>query len=64
VEDYHEIKKRSETGEPSRTIKKEMFILASVFALLIPAWQIASLCAAEAVGAIPGGQMGHLTSPG
>jgi hypothetical protein len=45
-------------------MKKEMFILASVVALLVPGWQIAPLCVAEAVGAIPGGEMGQLTPPG
>jgi hypothetical protein len=45
-------------------MKKEMCILASVFALLVAAGHIAPLCAAEAVGAIPGGQMGQLMPPG
>jgi hypothetical protein len=57
-------KSRSETGGPSRTTGREMFILASVFALLVPAWQIDTLCAAEVGRLIPGGEMGQLAPPG
>jgi len=51
---------RSETRETGRTAKKKMFALASVFVLLVPAWHIAPLCAAEAGRAIPGREMGQL----
>ena len=51
----------AETGEPSRTRKKGTFILASVFALLIPFCSTGTLCAADAGSSIPKAEMGQLT---
>ena len=54
-------KRHAETGEPSRARGRRMFILASVFALLVPLCSTAPLCAAEAGSTIPGEEMGQLT---
>jgi hypothetical protein len=54
-------KSRAETGEPSRAGGKRTFILASVFALFVPLFSTAPLCAAEAGSAVPGGEIGQLT---
>ena len=51
----------SETREPRRAVKKGAFILASVFALLVPLFSTAPLCAAEAGSTIHGEEMGQLT---
>jgi len=48
---------RAETGEPGRAMKKWPFVLASVFALLIPLCSTGALCGAEAGSAISGGEM-------
>jgi hypothetical protein len=49
-----------EDGEQSRVRKKGAFILAWVFALVVP-WYGEDLCAAEAGGEIPAAEIGQLT---
>jgi len=57
-------KNRSETAEPSRTRKNGTFILVLIFALLVPFFSTAPLCAADAESAISGREMGQLAPPG
>jgi hypothetical protein len=51
----------SETGEPSRIMKKRPFIFASVFALLVASCFTGTLYAAEAGSTISWRQMSQLT---
>jgi hypothetical protein len=61
VEDMMRSKSLSETGAPGPTMEKRTFILASVFALLVPFCSTGILYAAETGNTIPGGETGQLT---
>ena len=58
------LQSHSETGEPSRIMKKGTFILVSVFVLLVPFCFTDTLCVADAESAISGREMGQLAPPG